>query len=248
MFQRIDKSRRFIEVSRQLRQSVFDGEYRPGDRLPSERELTELFGVSRIIVREAIWDLKKSGLVEIKRGAHGGAFVQEMKHNAVTSVVHDALTMGGAGPADIIAVRLILEPSAAELAAINATDEDIEFIKKHLLTPPAKMTPETIKWSIEFHRMIANASHNPIFSLLVNILLDFAENLILSIFESNAWNKVYHDDHSHPAILEKIARKDAKAAKHIFYEHLLDIKPIFDTWEEQFGENCFGSKNKTAPS
>jgi DNA-binding FadR family transcriptional regulator len=239
-FQRIDRSRRFIEVTRQLRQSIFNGEYGPGERLPSERELTEQFGVSRIIVREAIWDLKKSGIVEIKRGAHGGAFVQEMKHDAVTSVMHDVLTMGGARPADIVAVRLILEPTAAELAALNATAEDIQAIEKHLQNPPAKMSPETIKWSIEFHRLVAKASHNLIFSLLVNILLDFTENLILGLFRTHVWDKVYHDDQSHPAILKKIFQEDANGAKQLFYDHLLDIKPVFDSWEEQFDVNCFG--------
>lgn len=71
-FTRIDKSRRFLQVSHQLRQSIFRGEYQPGQRLPNERELAETFGTSRIIVREAIWDLKKSGLVEVKRGPMAG--------------------------------------------------------------------------------------------------------------------------------------------------------------------------------
>ena len=238
-FRRINKSRLFIEVSSQLRQSIFKGEYKPGERLPSERELADVFGVSRIIIREAVWDLKKSGLVEIKRGAYGGPFVQEMRHNAVTSVMKDVLTMGGARPADIMAVRLILEPSSAELAARNATEEDIDLLEKNLQSQPEKMTPEVIRWNIEFHRIVTNASHNPVFSLLTNILLDFTENLLLSIFKSRGWEKVLHDDHSHPAILKKIIQKDPKGAKDIFYNHLLDIKPTFENWEEIFEKSGF---------
>lgn len=245
-FKRLDQSRRFVEVSRQLRQSIFNGEYKPGDRLPSERELTDLFGVSRIIVREAVWDLKKSGIVEIKRGAYGGAFVQEMEHKAVTSIMHDVLTMGGARPADIIAVRLILEPTAAELAAKNATEKDIRLFEENLVASPEKRTPEFVKWNLEFHRIIANASHNPIFGLLTNILLDFTEDLLLSIFQSQGWNEVYHDDRSHAAILKKIVQKDGKGAKQLFYKHLLDIRPMFEDWEENYNTSCFGADRNTA--
>lgn len=239
-FKRIDKSRLFIEISSQLRQAIFNGEYKPGDRLPSERELADTFGVSRIIVREAVWDLKKSGIVKIKRGAHGGAFIQEMQHNAVTSVMQDVLTMGGARPVDIIAVRLILEPAAAELAARNATNEDIELLKKNLETRPEKMTAEVIRWNIEFHRIVANASHNPIFSLLTNILLDFAEKLLLGIFDSHGWEKVLHDEHTHSKILNKIVQKDTTGTKQLFFEHLQDIQPTFEGWEKFFDTTCFG--------
>ena len=93
-FKPLDKSRLSLQVSRQLRKSIFGGEFQPGQRLPNERALAETFGTSRIIVREAIWDLKKSGLVEVKRGAHGGAFVQEMRHDAVTSVMRDMASLG----------------------------------------------------------------------------------------------------------------------------------------------------------
>lgn len=233
-FQRIDRSRRFMQVSKQLRQSIFNEEYQPGQKLPNERALAEIFDVSRIIIREAIWDLKRSGLVEIKRGAQGGAFVQEMRHDAVTSVMADVLSMTKARPADIMEVRLLLEPTVAALAAKRATKNDIQGMRDFLEPIPEAQTDEYVRWQIGFHRLVANASHNPLYDLLVNILLDFAEDMILSLKVND---RVYHDTKTHPALLEKISQSDAPAARNLFKEHLLEIKPIFDDWEKNFGTN-----------
>jgi DNA-binding FadR family transcriptional regulator len=239
-FQRIDKSRRFLQVSRQLRQSIFNGDYLPGQRLPNERVLAKTFGVSRIIIREAVWDLKRSGLVEIKRGAHGGAFVQEMKHDAVTTVMRDVLTLTDARPAHIIEVRLLIEPAVAAYAAERATENDLNEMQKYLEPIPKEQTDEYIHWQIGFHRLVAKASQNPLFELQVNILLDFAEDMVLSLKPKD---RILHDTTSHPAILKKLSQRDAEGARQLFYSHLLEIKPAFDSWEKQFGTNSLISSN-----
>ena len=240
-FKPIDKSRRFAQVARQLRKSIFDGVYQPGQRLPNERELAETFGTSRINIREAIWDLKKSGLVEIKRGAHGGAFVQEMKHDAVTSVMRDVANLGNVRPAHIIEVRLLIEPAGASMAAQRVTEEDLLEMNRYLKTIPKQGTNEYIHWNIGFHRMVAKASQNPLFAVLVNIFLDFSEDMILKLKPKD---RVYHGTSAHPAIWKKIAQGDADGARRLFYNHLLEIKPLFDSWEKQFGTNgLIGAKS-----
>lgn len=233
-FKPIDKSRRFMQVSSQLRKSIFAGEYLAGQRLPNERELAETFGTSRIIVREAIWDLKKSGLVEVKRGAHGGAFIKEMSHHAVTAVMRDVANLGKVRPAHVIEVRLLIEPAMAALAAQRATDEDLEEMRRFLEVVPKTRTDEFVRWQIGFHRLVAQASHNPLFAMQVNIFLDFSEDMVLGLREKD---RVYHDLTSHPSILEKIFNRDPEGAQQAFYEHLLTIKPVFDDWEKTFGTN-----------
>jgi GntR family transcriptional repressor for pyruvate dehydrogenase complex len=233
-FKRIDKSRRFEQVSRQLRKSIFDGKYQPGQRLPNERDLAETFDTSRIIVRQAIWDLKKSGLVEVKRGAQGGAFVQGMRHDAVTSVMRDVASLGKVRPAHIIEVRLLIEPAVAALTAERATEEDLLEMSQYLETIPKKQTDEYVRWQIGFHRMVAKTSQNPLFAMLVNIFLDFSEDMILNLRRKD---RLYHDTTTHPTILEKIAQGDAEGARRLFYDHLLEIKPVFDDWEKNFGNS-----------
>ena len=224
-FKPIDNSRRFLQISRQLRKSIFKGDYKPGQRLPNERELAEAFGVSRIIVREAIWDLKKSGLVEVRRGAHGGAFVQEMNHGAVTSVMRDVASLGKVRPAHLIEVRLLIEPALAALAAKRADDDDLREMSRYLEAIPKKQTDEYVRWQIGFHRLVAQASQNPLFSMQANIFLDFSEDMVLSLRRKD---RLYHDTTTHLAILDRIARHDAEGARCLFHKHLLEIKPAFD--------------------
>jgi GntR family transcriptional repressor for pyruvate dehydrogenase complex len=241
-FKRIDKSRRFEQVSRQLRKSIFDGKYQPGQRLPNERDLAETFDTSRIIVRQAIWDLKKSGLVEVKRGAYGGAFVQGMRHEAVASVMRDVASLGKVRPAHIIEVRLLIEPAVAALAAERATEKDLLEMSQYLEIIPKEQTDEYVHWQIGFHRMVAKASQNPLFAMQVNIFLDFSEDMILNLRKKD---RLYHDTTTHPAILEKIAQGNAEGARRLFYEHLLEIKPAFDDWERNFGNSGLtGSKSR----
>jgi GntR family transcriptional repressor for pyruvate dehydrogenase complex len=233
-FKPIDKSRRFLQISRQLRKSIFSGEYQSGQSLPNERELAEAFGTSRIIIREAIWDLQKSGLVQVKRGAHGGAFVQEMSHNAVSSVMRDAASLGKVRPAHLIEVRLVIEPAITALAAERAAEDDLKEMSQHLEFIPKKQTDEYVRWQIGFHRLVAHASQNPLFAMQVNIFLDFSEDMVLNLRQKD---RLYHDTTTHPAILEKITKRDPEGARRIMYDHLLEIKPAFDDWEQNFGNN-----------
>ena len=243
-FKPIDKSRLSLRVSRQLRKSIFSGEFQQGQRLPNERALAESFGVSRIIVREAVWDLQRSGLVKVKRGAHGGAFVQEMKHDAVTSVMRDMASLGRVRPAHIIEVRLLIEPAVAALAAERATEEDLLEMQRYLEVVPKQQTDEYVRWQIGFHRIVAKASQNPLFAMQVNIFLDFSEDMVLSLRKKD---RLYHDITTHPAILDKISRGDPEGTRRLFYDHLSEIKPAFDDWEKNFGNNGLldsGLRNK----
>ena len=103
---------------------------------------------------------------------------------------------------------------------------------KYLEIAPKVQTDEYVRWHIGFHRMVAKASQNPIFELQVNILLDFAEDMVLSLKKKD---RILHDSTSHPAILEKLTQRDTVSTWNLFHSHLLDIKPSFDGWEKQFG-------------
>ena len=77
IFDPIPTRRIFEEIADQIRQRIYDGDLKPGDRLPGERDLASQFGVGRMVVREALRTLEEGGLVQIKKGSDGGAFVKE---------------------------------------------------------------------------------------------------------------------------------------------------------------------------
>jgi GntR family transcriptional regulator, transcriptional repressor for pyruvate dehydrogenase complex len=216
-------------VTDQLKKSLFKGEYLEGERLPSEHELMEVFGVSRIVVREAIRNLEQSGLLEIKRGPAGGAFVRPMKHDAISNLVRDTLKLGRTSVAEIMEVRLHIEPIVAGLSARRRSPEDIEMLEKGLGNmPKVKSGDKYVVWNVDFHRLVAKASHNAMYELLVNILMDSTLELILSIKPSK---RVVHDTTSHPAIVEKIKQGDMEGVKRIFREHLEEIVPLLEDME-----------------
>jgi len=218
-------------VTDQLKQSLFEGEYLEGERLPSEHELMEIFGVSRIVVREAIRNLEQSGLLEIKRGPAGGAFVRSMKHDAISSLVRDTLKLGRTSVAEMMEVRLHIEPIVAGLAAKRCTPEDIEMLEKGIGNmPKVKSGDRYVAWNVDFHRLVAKASHNSMYDLIVNILMDITLELILSI---KSTKRVIHDTTSHPAIFEKIKQGDAEGAKKVFREHLEEIVPLLEDLEKE---------------
>jgi GntR family transcriptional regulator, transcriptional repressor for pyruvate dehydrogenase complex len=219
------------QVTDQLKQTLFKGEYLEGERLPSEHELMGVFGVSRIVVREAIRNLENSGLLEIRRGPTGGAFVRSMKHDAFSNLVRDILRLGHTSVAEIMEVRLHIEPIVAGLAAQRRTPEDIEMLEKGIGNmPKAKSGDNYVVWNVDFHRLVAKASHNAMYELLVNILMDITLELVMSIKPSK---RVVHDTTSHPAIVHKIKKGDVEGAKKVFREHLEEIVPLLEDMEKK---------------
>jgi DNA-binding FadR family transcriptional regulator len=217
-------------VSDQLKESIFQGRYQPGQRIPTEHNLVEIFGVSRVIIREAIRNLERTGLIEIKRGPKGGAFVLPMNHDAVSEVLKDVFELGNGTVADIMEVRLEIEPIVAGLAARRATEEDVAMLTEALEDMPEAPGDEYVAWNVNFHRLLARCSHNPMFDILANILMDFTEELILKIKPTE---RVIHDTTSHPELLEKVRRGDSEGAHHKMRSHLEDIVPLLTQLEKK---------------
>jgi DNA-binding FadR family transcriptional regulator len=226
----VPKGRLADRVSSQLKESIFQGEYQPGEKIPPEHQLVKFFGVSRVIVREAIRNLEQAGLIEIKRGPKGGAFVLPMKHDAVFQVIKDMLRLGNAKVAHIMEMRLEMEPVVAGLAAERATPEDIEILSRGIEDMPDAPGDEYVAWNVNFHRLLAKCAHNPMYDILVNILMDFTEELILKIKPSA---RIIHDTTSHPELLELVRQGDVEGARRKMRFHLEDIVPTLKDLEEK---------------
>ncbi|MBN2033599.1 MAG: FadR family transcriptional regulator [Deltaproteobacteria bacterium] len=228
IFKQIPTARLADSVTEQLKEAIFQGRYQPGERFPPENRLVEMFGVSRIVVREAIRNLENSGLIQIKRGPTGGAFLLPMNHKSTTLVLRDALTLGRANVSHLMEVRLDVEPLVARMAALKKTEEDIESFSQWLKRSPEFPGHEYLTWNVEFHRLVAKACHNPIYEILVNILMDFTEELLSKIKPPRL---AIHDRVSHQAVLERIKESDAQGAGRLYREHLLKIMPLLQKLE-----------------
>ncbi|UCB47641.1 MAG: FadR family transcriptional regulator [Deltaproteobacteria bacterium] len=239
----VPKGRLADLVSGQLKESIFQGEYQSGERIPPEHQLVEIFGVSRVIVREAIRNLEQAGLIEIKRGPKGGAFVLPMKHDAVSQVIKDMLRLGNAKVAHIMEVRLDMEPVVTGLAAERATAEDMEILCRGIEDMPDAPGDEYVAWNVNFHRLLAKCAHNPMYDILVNILMDFTEELILKIKPSE---RIIHDTTSHPELLELVRQGDAEGARRKMRFHLEDIVPTLKDLEDKMLAASGGSDGSSS--
>src|SRR3954470_8085558 len=111
-------------IVEQMRILIREGKLVPGDRLPSERELCERFGVSRVTVREALRVLEANGLVEIRVGARGGAFVTAPSSRLVGEGIADLITLSTLSAAEVTETRIVLELGIVPLVCERATEED----------------------------------------------------------------------------------------------------------------------------
>lgn len=110
----------------QIRVLIREGQLRPGDRLPAERELGDKFGVSRVTVREALRGLEANGMVRIKVGAHGGAFVTAPTSQRIGEGIEDLLSLSGLTDKDVTEARQVFEIGIIPLVCERATEQDIE--------------------------------------------------------------------------------------------------------------------------
>lgn len=105
------------------------GKLRSGQKLPAEREMARKYKTSRVSVREAYRSLEELGLLVIRRGADGGAFIAEPDHNPVQRSLSMVLQLGGTSHQEMTEARLMIEPPIARLAARRATATDIDRLR-----------------------------------------------------------------------------------------------------------------------
>jgi GntR family transcriptional repressor for pyruvate dehydrogenase complex len=115
-------------VTAQLQDAIASGRFKPGDRLPSERELTEIFEVGRPTLREALRFLEAHGIIEIRAGKKGGSFVVAPSEKTLGNALSTLLAFGDAPAADLAEFRLAFEPENAWWAAKRATPDDLETL------------------------------------------------------------------------------------------------------------------------
>jgi GntR family transcriptional repressor for pyruvate dehydrogenase complex len=178
------------QVEHQMRSAILSGEFKAGERLPSEAELAKAFGVSRSTVREALHALKTSGLITTTPGATGGSFVEGVDHHSLAERFGEALAnvvqLGTLSYAEVADVRRLLEIPSARLAAENRRPEHLDqlhdVIEKEKTV--AVSDPEVPALNASFHRVLADASGNRMLAALVSAL--HRVTLPLSYIETSA--------------------------------------------------------------
>jgi len=225
----------------QVCSAVRQGKIRPGDKLPPERSLIEMFQASKFSVREALRSLEMLGLLTVRKGARGGAVITEINFNPIKNSLLNFLQFKNITVRNISEVRRLIETGAVELAAVRRRKEDIDSIQHYL-----EMAQEKLEQgrgirdlNIQFHLAIASASYNPILALTLDYVFDLLRKSIAILrpdkeSEFSAWNM-----RDHWRILETIKEGDPKKAREAMASHLKEVekrlKLIEDKVKRKFG-------------
>ena len=179
-FKPIRPTRVSEEVTEQLKQSILAGDFKAGDKLPSERELIEEFQVSRVAVREALRYLEKSGFIETRQGVNGGAFVIELSFENLANSFLDLFLADKISIPELCHVRYLIEPEVARLAAEAITEEYREKLLKvmELEEHPVTSLGEDIEIKTMAHAVIAELCGNRFLEALVRSLMRVTKKVI----------------------------------------------------------------------
>lgn len=183
--------RAFEEIAAQIRRQLTERRLRPGDRLPAERLLAAQFGVSRNTLREALRSLENSGLLRLRKGAAGGAFVSESNGDAVAAGLHDMFRLGSIEPEELTEARVLIESIAVRMACERATIEDLAALKENIAAAERGVRERVDFYDLaaihlEFHRILALATHNPVMVIVMQALIDVMQHFIRTIGRSRA--------------------------------------------------------------
>jgi GntR family transcriptional regulator, transcriptional repressor for pyruvate dehydrogenase complex len=222
-FETVRRNKVYEDVARQIERLILK-KLRPGDKLPSERELAEILSVSRSSIRDAIRSLELAGMVEPRQGA--GTIVREISANSLTNPIANALKRKEELMSELLDFRRILEPPLAGRAATHASADEISELEDILDRQEAKLhTGEnTIVEDSEFHYTVAMASGNSVVLKVLDILMDLLrETRERSLQVEGRPQKSLA---GHRRILAAIKRHDPEAAKAAMRRHIEDVEEI----------------------
>ncbi len=176
MFKKTSHNRVFQDLVDQIQNAILEGRLKPGDKLPPQRTLMEMFETSRASIREALRVLEQKGLIKVKLGVQGGAVVTTANIDPVTEVLTLLMHQNQVSLTHLEEFRLCVEGDVTALAARSAQPEDIERLKGLLAQardclrttqPDAKAF---IQVDIELHIALAEITGNPVFLAVVRMV------------------------------------------------------------------------------
>ncbi len=219
--QEIKKTRVSEDIIAQLKGLIAEGKLRSGDRLPSERELSEQFKVSRASVREAVRALESMGLLEAHQGQ--GTYVTTSVEALVQPLAH-AIAREETAILEVFEVRRLLEPQLAALAAARATASDLEELAETLEQQARQVAQgETgAEMDTAFHSVLARAAKNTLLLRLNGTLVDCLRDSRRRSLETP--ERPRRSLAGHQAILRALRARDAEAAQRAMLNHLEEIE------------------------
>jgi GntR family transcriptional regulator, transcriptional repressor for pyruvate dehydrogenase complex len=213
--------RAFEHIVEQIRNLVYTGVIKPGERLPSERELAQQFQTGRLAVREAFRVLEQMGLLHIKTGQTGGAYINEFNKTVFLKSLADGIDSNTPTGEDIIEARASIERATVGLATQRLRPSNLQALKKNVTEADRLISKgiSSAQIQMEFHILLAKAAGNITLETILRSIMDVLKLFLLTGVEpsSDDLNRHIND---HKNILKAIEEKKPELAKKLVEKHI----------------------------
>jgi DNA-binding FadR family transcriptional regulator len=236
LFKALPSKRAFDEIADQIKQLIYSKTLKPGDKLPPERDLATQFGTGRMAVREALRILEQSGLIVVKQGSEGGAFVKEADTSMATEIISGLIRRSSLTMEDVMEVRIEFERAVLGAAIGRISEADMEMLQKRINEAEAMIRED--KQGIkpldffllgetyaDFHLILARATMNPVYEIIMDCLMRVSHGVMTQqMIPSERF-----EDHLefHKNLYDALKNKDATTAGAHFKEYRQAVKNHF---------------------
>jgi DNA-binding FadR family transcriptional regulator len=225
--------RTFEEVVAQVRDMLFKGTLKSGDRLPGERDLSVQLGIGRPALREALRALEATGLIILRKGKTGGAFISNGKTRIIAEHMSDLLRLSTISVDQLFEVRLWIQPEIARIACRRATADEIERLRQNVhegeLLHAKGLDLKRIEVNVEFHNILAEATRNPVAQIVIRGLTDALKALTYEI-GSYPIASLFDD---RLTLVDALSKRDEDAAAAAMERILKSTKVMYKRLEQQ---------------
>jgi GntR family transcriptional repressor for pyruvate dehydrogenase complex len=205
------------EIARAVLDYILSGQVGPGEKLPSERQLSESFGVGRSTIREALRSLGLLGLIEFRHG--GGTYFRGTESDLLPRVIEWGLLLGKRHTTDLVEARRHLEKITSGLAAQRRSEDQLKAIAAALSAmTEAKTTEDFVSADVEFHLAIADASGNTVIANMLKSISSLLHVWIHRVMDAASSFDV--SLHEHEPIFAAIRDRDPEAAGEAMDKHM----------------------------
>ncbi len=214
------------QVFEQLKEQIFNNEWRSGEKIPSENDLAVSFGVSRITVRQALQKLMALGLIETRLGE--GSFIKEAVPGINMNPLIPMAYLNENPLMELLEYRKVLEGNVAELATQKASEEEVAKLEEaYLLMEQVKDDLQMFsKMDLNFHLLLANMTKNSLIIQTFHIFNDVLNRAFTQIVSKRGNSAgIYY----HQLLLEAVKSRNSSEAKRIMDEHMQDLYNSFQT-------------------
>lgn len=223
MFEPTQFSRLSSNIVQQIRQAILKEHLKPGDRLPPEKEVAQRFKVSKASLREAYRALEALGLIEVRQGVSGGAFVcavdlEVFREGLINYIFFQQPTLE-----EFTQFRLMLEPQLAKMAAEKISSESFTLLEENLQISQNMVWEGKYSYEFDlvFHKLVARTAENTFLS----IMIDSVHNALISLKKSYEpdmdFCRQVHE--AHEKIFQAIKSKNSKQAEQEMETHLQEV-------------------------